>query len=63
MTFLVISILYPKIGRSWKRQPVQQITLVLQPIGSPHTDASVSTGSQPHLISFQAELLTLRIRR
>lgn len=65
MTFLVISheIQYPKISRSRKCQPVQQITLFLQPIGSPHTDPSVSTGSQPHLASFQSQILTLRIRR
>lgn len=54
---------YPKIGRRRKCQPVKQITFVIRPIGSPHTDTSVSAGSQPHLVSFQPKILTLRMRR
>lgn len=53
---------YPKIGWCRKCQPIQQITLILKPISSPHTNTSVSTGSQPQLVSFQSKLLTLWIR-
>lgn len=45
---------------SRKRQPIQQLTFVLCPIGGPDADAAVGADSQPEFVALQTVLLILQ---
>lgn len=49
-----------RAGRSREAEPVEELTLVLQPVGGPDADPTVGAGGQPELTSFHPKLVVLQ---
>lgn len=47
-------------GRSREAEPVEELTLVLQPVRGPDADPPVRAGSQPELTSFHPKVPVLQ---